>query len=291
MIRGLGYSNTDFDTARPGRLCRGRERWIRRWEDPGVTLHRLVLSGAAFSDDSARDAIRGLTRIEIDIGKLVRTIFPTEELVAFKEEGQLSLAPESLGDTGQYWSQRAGGRTIEPSQRWQSPVESDEQMAAWIAEDAVDGFLVSPKQPLSEELVESVYLLTGQGNDSQWPVVRFLPIAMKEILEHCTALICVHQDKHGPALGIYTLEPLERTEGLKQLAFNAGCLAVPFAIPPMLARWDRALYELRVEWKEQDWGEFPVPAAEEASRWGGRRLQSAKAESAKAESESTATEE
>jgi hypothetical protein len=140
---------------------------------------------------------------------------------------------------------------------------------------------------LSEELIEAIYLLTGQGNDSEWPVVRFLPIAMKEILEHCTALICVHQDKHGPALGIYTLAPLVRTEGLTQLATDAGCLAVPFAIPPMLARWDRALYELRVDWNEETLGEFPVPAAAEASRWGGRRLQSPKTEPV----ESAATEE
>jgi len=281
MIRGLGYSNTDFDTARPGRLCRGRERWIRRWDDPGTTLKRLVLSGAAFSDDSARDAIRGLTRIDLDIGKLVRTIFPTEELVAFKEEGQLALAPESLGDKGQYWSQRAGGRMVEPSQRWQLPVESDDQMASMIADDAVDGFLVAPQTPLAEELLQSIYLLTGQGNDSQWPVVRFLPIAMKEVLEHCTALICVHQDKHGPALGIYSLETIEPTQALKSLALEAGCLPVPFAIPPMLARWDRALYELRVEWNEQERGDFPVPAAEEASRWGGRRLRSGQPETEK----------
>jgi hypothetical protein len=97
-------------------------------------------------------------------------------------------------------------------------------------------------------------------------------------LEHCTALICVHQDKHGPALGVYTLESLDRTQALKALALEAGCLPVPFAIPPMLARWDRALYELRVEWNEEELGEFPVPAAEEASRWGGRRLRSGQAE-------------
>jgi hypothetical protein len=278
MIRGLGYSNTDFDTARPGRLCRGRERWIRRWDDPGMTLKRLVLSGAAFSDDSARDAIRGLTRIELDIGALVRTVFPTEQLVAFKEEGQLSLAPEILGDEGQYWNQLSGGRMVEPCQRWQLPIDDDAQMASLIADDAVDGFLVAPEMPLAKELVEAIYVLTGQGNDSEWPVVRFLPVAMKEILEHCKALICVHQDKHGPALGIYTLDSLERTEGLKALAIDTGCLPVPFAIPPMLARWDRALYELRLQWDEAERGEFPVPAAEEASRWGGRRLRTSQQE-------------
>jgi hypothetical protein len=272
MVRGLGYSNTDFETAHPGRLCRGRERWIPRWEDPGTTLKRLVISGAAFSDDSARDAIRGLTCIEVDIGRLVRTIFPKDVLVGFKEEGQLSQTPAGIGDEGQYWAQRAGGRSVEPCQRWQMAVEDDEQVAKFIAEDVVDGFLVAPKMPLVAELREAIYLLTGQGNDSMWPVARFQPLAMQEILSHCKALICVHQDKHGPAIGIYTTEPIDCSKGLRSLALDVGCLAVPFAIPPMLARWDRALYELRVQWDEQVLGEFPVPPASEASRWGGRAL-------------------
>ena len=157
------------------------------------------------------------------------------------------------------------------------PVEDDAQMAELIAGDIVDGFLVAPELPLPAELNEAIYLLTGQGNDSKWPVARFQPLAMKEILAHCKALICVHQDKHGPAIGIYTLEPIECTSALCALAMEAGCLPVPFAIPPMLARWDRALYELRVQWNEDELGEFPVPPASEASRWGGRALKRADA--------------
>ncbi len=148
----------------------------------------------------------------------------------------------------------------------------DEQMAQLIADDAVDGFLVEPTMPLPDSLKEAVYLLTGQGNDAKWPVSRFQPIAMAEILEHCKALICVHQDKHGPAIGIYSREAIECTDALRALALASGCLPVPFAIPPMLARWDRALYELRVGWDEGELGEFPVPPASEASRWGGRSL-------------------
>jgi len=283
MVRGLGYSNTDFETARPGRLCRGREKWIQRWEDPGTTLKRLVISGAAFSDDSARDAIRGLTCIGVDIGRLVRTVFPDDELIGFKEEGQLSQTPDGIGDLGQYWAPRAGGRFVEPCQRWQLTVENDEQMAGLIAGDIVDGFLVAPTSPLPKELNEAIYLLTGQGNDAQWPVARFQPLAMKEILAHCKALICVHQDKHGPAIGIYTLEPVDCTSALQDLAIEAGCLPVPFAIPPMLARWDRALYELRVQWNEEEFGEFPVPPASEASRWGGRALKRQETPKASAE--------
>ncbi len=274
MVLGLGYSSTDFETAHPGRLCRGRERWIQRWEDPGCTLKRLVISGASFSDDSARDAIRGLTCLDMDIGRLIRTVFPTQTMVGFKEEGQLTETPQVVGDVGQYWAPRDGGRVVEPCQRWMLELTEDEQIAQLIASDAVDGLLVEPKMPLSDNLKEAVYLLTGQGNDAKWPVSRFQPLAMAEILEHCKALICVHQDKHGPAIGIYSHEAIECTEALRGLALASGCLPVPFAIPPMLARWDRALYELRVGWDEGDLGEFPVPPASEASRWGGRSLQS-----------------
>ena len=43
---------------------------------------------------------------------------------------------------------------------------------------------------------------------------------------------------------------------------DAKPLFVPFAIPPMLARWDRALWDLRQDWDAELRGEFPVPAGE-----------------------------
>jgi hypothetical protein len=39
----------------------------------------------------------------------------------------------------------------------------------------------------------------------------------------------------------------------------------------MLARWDRALYELRLDWNAEALGEFPVPPADDAGgRWSAR---------------------
>ena len=270
MVRGLGYSNTDFETARPGRLCRGRERWIQRWRTPGVTLQRLVISGAVFSDDSARDAVRGLSCLEVDIGALIRTVFPDERLWGFKEEGQLAERPENFEDRGLYWAPRSGGRFLEPCQRWTVALDDDAEMGTLIGEDRLDCILVEPSEPLGEELLSALYVLTGQGDDSNWPVARFQPLAMHDVLQHCRALICIHQDKHGPAVGIYSNEPMDCADSLTEFAREAGVLPVPFAIPPMLARWDRALYELRVGWSEEEHGEFPVPPASEASRWGGR---------------------
>ena len=84
----------------------------------------------------------------------------------------------------------------------------------------------------------------------------------------------VHQDKHNYSLGFYANERTSSREALERLARARGALPVPFAIPPMLARWDRALWELRQGWDERTQGEFPVPPAFEAgrrARWAGRR--------------------
>ena len=69
MIHALGFSENRFDPKDPGRLCRGRERWIEPWEvdGEGLELHRIVVSGAMFSDDGASDARRGLPFSGIDI--------------------------------------------------------------------------------------------------------------------------------------------------------------------------------------------------------------------------------
>ena len=44
-------------------------------------------------------------------------------------------------------------------------------------------------------------------------------------------------------------------------------LLVRFAIPPMLARWDRALSDARMEWMKTHDAEFPVPPSPEPSSW------------------------
>ena len=60
MVQALGYVFESFDPASPGRLCRGRERWIEyetmELKDDVPPIHRLIMSGATFSDDRARDA-------------------------------------------------------------------------------------------------------------------------------------------------------------------------------------------------------------------------------------------
>jgi hypothetical protein len=273
MIRALGYSHNDFDPARPGRLCRGREQWVRGWEEPeGNRIARVVISGAIFTDDSARDAKRGLTCAGVDLGALFRALFGDSRLLAFKEEGELAVIPD-YATRGESWLEpRAGGRWMDPCERWRAVIEDPEEAGRLVAEDLVDGFVhIGNQKKLPPELEQALFLLTAHGDDSKYPLSRFQPLAMPAVLEHVDALVCVHQDKHGPALGIYTKAGDTCAEIIEKVALASGCLPVPFAIPPMLARWDRALYELRMAWMNRTTDEFPVPPAPEASRWAGRR--------------------
>ena len=276
MIQALGYCSTPFDPTRPGRLCRGREMWVPSWEDPepeaARTIWRLVISGARFSDDSARDARRGLTWSGVDVGVLMKALFPSTWLMAFKEEGQIPSVPEYIEDEEIFLAPRGGGARYDPCQRWQHYVDDVDELAELVVEDRIDGALVFPiQQDLTEEaqLQEDLFLLLGQGDGSRWPMRRFQPLALPLLLKHVPGVVCVHQDKHGPALGIYTSEPIDRAAVLAALATSAGALAVPFSIPPMLARWDRALHEFRVQWMSNRDDEFPVPPAPEGySPWG-----------------------
>ena len=269
MVLALGYSSDNFHPSRPGRLCRGRERWIQSlpMEEPPA-LYRLVISGAAFTDDSARDALRGLNRAGIDMGALLTQLLPGGHLVAFKEQGELAVVPEGLEDEDETFRvARRGGAWFEGCQRWRMMVEGPQDINTLLEQDNVDGFLWLEDDILSAELEEALYLLSGMAEEEQLPVKRFQPAGVVEVLQHAKALVAVHLDKHGPALAIYTHEPLDVVALLEETAEAAGSLAVPFAIPPMLARWDRALQELRVRWTTERDTEFPVPPANEPTRW------------------------
>ncbi len=272
MVRAFGYAATEFTPSNPGRLCRGREQWIPPWDAEGSEpISRLVFSGAVFSDDSAKDARRGLTCAGVDSGFLLKALFPKARLLAFKEEGEFTVVPDYAEGREAYFAPRCGGRWTDACERWWAEVEDEAELGRLVAEDLVDGFVVLPgKTKPSPGLRDALFLLTGHGDDTATPRSRFQPQAMVEILAQVPVLICVHQDKHGPALGFYSQKPIEHAKAVEAVAEQFDCLAVPFAIPPMLARWDRALYELRVEWMSRTKEEFPVPPAPHVSRWAGR---------------------
>ncbi len=296
MIKALGYSHDDFNPAEPGRLCRGRERWIESWpREPSVDLFRLVISGAAFSDDSARDALRGLRHSGLSVGKVLEALFPETVLIAVAEEGHHQRVPEDA-DGVEYMEQSKPGAGLHRwTARWSRPCRTAAEMDAAVAAGA-DVFLLADEleddheprvhrgslPPVADDeleqrpgLPESVrswlFLLMGYRR-MDMPTRRFQPTAVATALDAVETVILVHQDKHGPCIAIYAEDPPEGDVALEALAEDLGILAVPFAIPPMLARWDRALWELRQEWDEETRGEFPVPPAPEDRRsWGRRR--------------------
>jgi hypothetical protein len=262
MVLALGYSQTLFDPENPGRLCRGRERWIEPFPlDEPQSLERLVISGASFSDDTARDAKRGLPYAGISCGQVLELLFPGQALLAFCEQGQVDALPAAAFMIEPHRQPRFGGRRMDRCVRWRTTVQGAEAFDALVGEHpgSADGFLPFSGD-LDDALEEGLFLLTGQGERLGFPMRRFQPAALPALLGLVPWVALVHMDKHGPALGIYSRTPL----GLEAILGTAGqkfdTLSVPFSIPPMLARWDRALYELRQAWPEGS--EFPVPPGE-----------------------------
>lgn len=276
MINALGYSHTDFDAARPGRLCRGRERWIEPFEIEGPEpMWRLVLTGAAFTDDSARDALRGLPHSKVPIPALIAGLFPRKPMLAFMEDGHPADIPEGADGVEVYLGHRSGGLVEEPMVRWHRIVNGIREIRSITGDDAegdpVRGFVVlSEPKDVTPELRDLIFAFVGMSTlDS--PPARYQPSLLPELLDVVRAVIVLHRDKHGPALGIYSREPIKVEGRLEPLAEKYGALSVPFAIPPMLARWDRALHELRTRWMAEREDEFPVPPSTEPSSWEPRR--------------------
>jgi len=271
MVHALGVSHNDFNPLDPGRLCRGRERWIEPWEMDGekIRVHRLVISGATFSDDSAADALRGVVHSEVELASVLEALFPGATLLAFMEDGHPADIPDGAEGVELYPGHRAGGLSEEMLVRWYKTVHGLDELREVIGdpnEERIRGFAVREKGVDVEELWARLFLLTGMSTlDS--PPARYQPAALPELLELTPAVIVIHRDKHGPALGIYTEEPVPAEERLAPLCAERDALLVPFAIPPMLARWDRALYELRQVWMEDHDEDFPVPPAPDSGGW------------------------
>ena len=271
MIHALGYSHNTFDPSRPGRLCRGRERWIESWEveDPLPTIHRLVISGAAFNDDSARDALRGVQHSGVDLAALVAQLFPRKSMLAFMEDGHPADIPDEAMGIEAYDGYRAGGRVGLGLVRWHVEVAGVRAFRTLIGPDPderVRGFVVLDGVEEPEKLPDAIFRLVGMSNQDS-PPARYSPVALAELLEMASAVVLFHRDKHGPALGVYSRSPIKTDGRLEGMCEKVGALLVPFAIPPMLARWDRALAELRTQWLATREEDFPVPPAAEPTPW------------------------
>ena len=102
---------------------------------------------------------------------------------------------------------------------------------------------------LSEALRNALFLLVGHRNP-QHPIARFQAFAISDVLEHCSAVVLIHQDKHDICLGVYT-QDTEFEVPVASLMETLSVVVVPFSIPPMLARWDRALKDLQKKEPQQ----------------------------------------
>lgn len=274
MIRALGYCSIPFNPAKPGRLCRGRERWITPFEleERSDEITRMVISGATFSDESAADALRGLQHAGVDPAQVINAVFPRRTLVAFMEDGHPADIPEDAIGVEMYTGYRAGGLSEALRVRWFKPCSGIREVRKLIGPDlhnpAVRGFAVlDPDVDIADESVrDRFYLFTGMSHlDS--PRAHYQPSALPDVLEVAKAVVVLHRDKNGIVVGVYSREPIQADGRLQTLCDKHGALRIPFAIPPMLARWDRALYEARMEWTDTHDEPFPVPAAPEGSGW------------------------
>lgn len=276
MVRAVGYSQNEFNAAEPGRLCRGRERWIDPWpvDEDVDELHRLVVSGAAFEDDSARDALRGVEHADLDVASVIAALFPRKEFLAFTEDGHPADIPLEAEGVELYETFRTGGHDLVTGVRWVQQVSGVNNLRVLLGGTAgvegVRGFAVLKSGVDVAELMDPIFLLTGMSNlDS--PPARYQPLALPELLEKVDAIVLIHRDKHGHAVGVYSKEPIDATARLQRLCERKKVLLVPFAIPPMLARWDRALFEARAAWDAENDEPFPVPESDEPHAWDRRR--------------------
>ncbi|MFT5684067.1 MAG: hypothetical protein ACI8RZ_005008 [Myxococcota bacterium] len=297
-VNALGYCEDAFDPSDPGRLCRGRERWIESYPDETQeSIHRVVISGAAFSDDSAGDARRGLCYSGSSAAELILMLHGNQKLTAWAEEADPARIPAAATAVETYTITHPGGPLRRWAARWTMDCATAEDIQAAL-EAGADVFVVrtgeeedprplgpafdpafAPVPPLAdatprsesslgEGLRQQLYLLSGlrQGSGR-----RFQAAMLPELLKHVSSVILIHSDKHGRCVGIYSLSEQTVSEQLHALSTGREMLVVPFAIPPMLARWDRALWELRQTWDVEVRGPFPVPEAPDGVQSWGRR--------------------
>jgi hypothetical protein len=139
-----------------------------------------------------------------------------------------------------------------------------------IGVERIRGFCVIKADTDIEALLEPLFLLVGMSTRDS-PPARFQPLALPEVLEHVDAVLLMHRDKHGHALGVYTRQAIDAEAKLQKLAIRKKSMLISFAIPPMLARWDRAIAEAKAAWDPETDGEFPVPESDNPYSWERRR--------------------
>ena len=270
MPNALGFHEGKFNPYKPGRLSRGRERWITPWPEPdeAEAIQRVTISGTTLTDDAARDNLRGVAHSGLSLAHLITDLFPRRHFVGFMEDGHASEIPDDATEVEAFLASTAGGRGRTPAVRWRKTANGLTGLLSLLpAEQAKTdllGLAVLPSDNKTPDgLSNLLYALTGLSTQDS-PPARFQPGALIDLLAVIPALILFHRDKDGAAVSIYTTNTVF-TEKLEAVATKRDVLLVPFSIAPMLARWDRALFEWRQNWNKED--PFPVPESETPSGW------------------------
>jgi hypothetical protein len=232
--------------------------------EPGTSIQRLVISGARFTDDSAADAVRGLHHSGVLLLDAIDSLFPESSFLVFMEDGHPADIPDDAEEIEAYEGYRAGGQISVGLVRWSCVVKGRDALERLLgtAESVTNviGLMALKEDEASERVRTLAYELVAMSNlDS--PPARYNPVVLPDLVAEVQAAILLHLDKHGSVLGVYSEEKVEAETVLKGLCDKCDGLLVPFAIPPMLARWDRALSELKAIWPDEI--AFPVPEAAE----------------------------
>ena len=291
MIAAIGYNTSTFFPDNPDRLCRGRERWVDSQIVESVEhepFHRVVISGASFKDDSARNALRGIRCAGISHGDLLRSLFVGKTIIGWAEDAEPTKVPAEA--TGVEYSQRniPFGPVGTWFARYEVACETNESIENAVLA-GVDVFLINPKlRSPEDEFTEFTDLPPLHGEESKPPLLsdnlrnklfyltgartgyksfcRFQALAIPDLLEDCDCVVLLHHDKHDYCFGLYTKEILAMEALVTSIEERLDRIVVPFSIPPMLARWDRAIWELRRRWNEEKYGPFPIPTSARNSK-------------------------
>ena len=263
----FGYSQTVFSTLRPDRLCRGREYWIYQPDDVEEdVVFRTVISGTTILDQEIRHLSRGIRCSGHSLGDIVSILF-SQNLVGWVEEGDPNVIPSNACGLELYQISRANAKVNKWCARYEVQIDIEELddlvelgMDAWvvnpISRDKIEPVpenrpypvMIDEELPppvLCEGLRDAMFWLTGHRNPQNQHAC-FQPVAIPEVLKYCDALVLLHKDKHDVCLGIYTLDS-EFEFSTDRIQEKLASLVIPFSIPPMLARWDRALKEFYLE--------------------------------------------
>ncbi len=283
MPCAVGLSQTQFLSNKVGNLCRGKEWWIEsEAAERSQELSRVIVSGVELQDERARQAKRGLSFSGRSLSEYISSLLVDNRIIACVEDGNLQNIPEGAAGVEVYQMSKLGFALDSWFVRWELECKTPDMIAIAI-ESGADLFLLNPQnieqeaqdtenystipsefgsdaKPaiLSASMKMNVHRLIG-GRQYLSSGARYVADAIWDVLEECNGVILLHEDKHSRCFGVYSKTDVGAAQHITAFCEQNDILIVPFSIPPMLARWDRAIRDMRRDWDETENGVFPIP--------------------------------